>query len=132
MYCPQCKGEYRQGFTRCSDCDVELVENYVEAFRHPLARKVAVGDEYGARLWHGGDPHFYVGLLWSLSGTRRLLVMACLSIHRCPSPRGGRSLAVLGLSNLKFGFRKRTYPSQSGFSNQSRKNLRKSRPRERT
>src|SRR6185295_19187951 len=25
MYCPQCRSEYRQGFTRCSDCDVELV-----------------------------------------------------------------------------------------------------------
>ena len=26
MYCPQCKAEYRQGFTRCADCDVELVD----------------------------------------------------------------------------------------------------------
>jgi hypothetical protein len=25
MYCPQCQAEYRQGFTRCADCDVELV-----------------------------------------------------------------------------------------------------------
>jgi hypothetical protein len=25
MYCPQCKVEYRQGFTRCADCDVDLV-----------------------------------------------------------------------------------------------------------
>jgi hypothetical protein len=25
MYCPQCKAEYRQGFTRCADCDVDLV-----------------------------------------------------------------------------------------------------------
>jgi hypothetical protein len=25
MYCPQCKVEYRQGFRRCSDCDVDLV-----------------------------------------------------------------------------------------------------------
>ncbi len=25
MYCPQCGAEYREGFTRCSDCDVELV-----------------------------------------------------------------------------------------------------------
>jgi hypothetical protein len=27
MYCPQCKAEYRQGFTHCADCNVELVEN---------------------------------------------------------------------------------------------------------
>lgn len=25
MFCPECKAEYRQGFTRCSDCDVDLV-----------------------------------------------------------------------------------------------------------
>jgi hypothetical protein len=25
MYCPQCKVEYRQGFTRCADCEVDLV-----------------------------------------------------------------------------------------------------------
>lgn len=25
MFCPVCKAEYRQGFTRCADCDVELV-----------------------------------------------------------------------------------------------------------
>jgi hypothetical protein len=25
MFCPQCKAEYRDGFSRCSDCDIELV-----------------------------------------------------------------------------------------------------------
>jgi hypothetical protein len=25
MFCPQCKAEYRDGFSRCSDCDVNLV-----------------------------------------------------------------------------------------------------------
>jgi hypothetical protein len=25
MFCPRCESEYREGFTRCSDCDVELV-----------------------------------------------------------------------------------------------------------
>src|SRR5256885_8002568 len=66
MLCPQCGAEYRQGFTRCADCDVELVESYLQALRYPLAKKAAVPDKYGARLWHGDDPHFYVGLLWSL------------------------------------------------------------------
>jgi hypothetical protein len=25
MYCPNCRSEYRPGFTRCNDCDVALV-----------------------------------------------------------------------------------------------------------
>ena len=26
MYCPTCKGEYREGFTQCADCQVPLVD----------------------------------------------------------------------------------------------------------
>ena len=26
MFCPMCKAEYRPGFTRCSDCEVDLVD----------------------------------------------------------------------------------------------------------
>jgi hypothetical protein len=26
MFCPKCKVEYRPGFTRCSDCEVDLVD----------------------------------------------------------------------------------------------------------
>ncbi len=26
MFCPRCRCEYRPGFSRCADCDVELVE----------------------------------------------------------------------------------------------------------
>lgn len=29
MYCPNCKSEYRAGFTRCSDCDAGLVEQLI-------------------------------------------------------------------------------------------------------
>jgi|SRR5882724_11325627 len=25
MFCPECQSEFREGFTRCSDCDVDLV-----------------------------------------------------------------------------------------------------------
>lgn len=27
MFCPVCGDEYRPGFTRCNDCDVDLTEN---------------------------------------------------------------------------------------------------------
>lgn len=26
MYCPNCRGEYRAGFTWCKDCDIALVD----------------------------------------------------------------------------------------------------------
>jgi hypothetical protein len=26
MFCPQCRAEYRKGFSRCSDCDIPLVD----------------------------------------------------------------------------------------------------------
>jgi hypothetical protein len=26
MFCPECNAEYREGFARCSDCDVPLVD----------------------------------------------------------------------------------------------------------
>lgn len=30
MFCPQCKSEYRPGFTRCADCGVDLVDRLPE------------------------------------------------------------------------------------------------------
>jgi hypothetical protein len=31
MFCPQCKAEYRDGFVRCSDCDMALVGELPES-----------------------------------------------------------------------------------------------------
>ena len=30
LFCPRCHCEYRPGFTRCIDCDIELVESLLE------------------------------------------------------------------------------------------------------
>src|SRR5437773_4586801 len=27
MFCPQCKGEYQEGFTECADCQIPLVDD---------------------------------------------------------------------------------------------------------
>jgi hypothetical protein len=35
MFCPECKAEYRPGFTHCSDCDVDLVEELPEKEAFP-------------------------------------------------------------------------------------------------
>jgi hypothetical protein len=34
MFCPLCRQEYRPGFTRCSDCDVDLVSELSESYNH--------------------------------------------------------------------------------------------------
>lgn len=56
MYCPQCRTEYRRGFTRRSDCDAELVDQLppetaqaTEDGELPNAELVAV-DVFRSRL----------------------------------------------------------------------------------
>jgi hypothetical protein len=50
MFCPQCKAEYRQGFCRCADCDVDLVDEL--RVKQVPAASASVDD--GVRvLWRG-------------------------------------------------------------------------------
>ena len=35
MYCPSCRGEFREGFTRCEDCDENLVAELPEKVVKP-------------------------------------------------------------------------------------------------
>jgi len=56
MFCPECKAEYRQGFTRCSDCDVDLV--YSLPAESPFAsdtrgREFAGQDRELRLIWKG-------------------------------------------------------------------------------
>ena len=37
MFSPQCKAEYRPGFTHCSDCDVALVEEPPKSYPSPIS-----------------------------------------------------------------------------------------------
>jgi hypothetical protein len=43
MFCPVCKSEYREGFTKCSDCEMDLV------------RQLADDSEAKESLWAGQD-----------------------------------------------------------------------------
>ena len=60
MFCPQCKAEYRPGFTRCSDCDVELVSAL------PQTEETSSGALPSGSiqiLWEGEDLALYENLL---------------------------------------------------------------------
>lgn len=69
MICPECKAEYRPGFTRCADCDVELVWEQAEE-----AAASSTSPAYGAAepgdpnedpycsFWKGDDPRIHADL----------------------------------------------------------------------
>lgn len=52
MFCPKCGVEYRAGFTRCSDCSVDLVE------KRPahLSGDHSKSHEMPVAVWRGDDP----------------------------------------------------------------------------
>lgn len=67
MFCPQCHAEYRPGFTRCSDCDVDLVENLAEP---PEKDSSAMHSGSLVPLWEGEDLALHTILLEELEGAR--------------------------------------------------------------
>src|ERR1700676_1648838 len=61
MFCPVCKAEYRRGFTRCADCDVDLIET--------LPSEKARSEKSRAQLrtiWVGDDDAACVSLCLGL------------------------------------------------------------------
>jgi len=57
MFCPVCKAEYRLGFTRCSTCDVDLVEKLEDSqASSDAAGKAGGGCEL---LWSGNSPQLF-------------------------------------------------------------------------
>jgi Putative prokaryotic signal transducing protein len=96
MYCPQCQGEYRDGFTVCDDCGVDLVAvlapedheapDYVTAFETsesdviPVIKSVLEGAEI-PYLVEGEDlmnlfPSDMLGGIFKPSAEVRFLVTA--------------------------------------------------------
>jgi hypothetical protein len=41
VFCPECRSEYREGFTKCSDCGVDLV-SALPTERHPTPDNIAL------------------------------------------------------------------------------------------
>ncbi len=63
MFCPQCKAEYRQGFTVCADCDVPLVwqlPTSPAAFEADSpGQPPAPADDPLCAFWSGDDPRIH-------------------------------------------------------------------------
>src|SRR5256885_673212 len=64
MYCPRCKAEYRQGFTRCSDCDVDLVNEPPASASGPVeaSGQDENPDDPFCSFWRGDDPRIHAEL----------------------------------------------------------------------
>ena len=67
MFCPQCKAEYRQGFTRCADCDVDLVCEPPAAVNGlgpwgKAGARAEVSDDPFCSFWRGDDPRVHAEL----------------------------------------------------------------------
>jgi len=63
MICPACKAEYRQGFTRCADCDVELVQG-LRGTEEGASNRAPSGTL--VPLWEGQDLALHTALLEEL------------------------------------------------------------------
>ena len=51
MFCPQCKAEYRPGYRRCADCDIDLVDELSSAESEELAQRTRLTDP--CTIWIG-------------------------------------------------------------------------------
>jgi len=71
MFCPQCHCEYREGFTRCADCEVELVNEYPKGALIHNAATDGPADREDANafvaFWQGDDERIHAELCELLS-----------------------------------------------------------------
>ena len=64
MFCPVCKAEYRQGFRRCADCDVALVDvlpTQAMVTPPPVDPEDSTEDPF-CSFWKGEDPRIHTEL----------------------------------------------------------------------
>ena len=69
MCCPQCKSEFRTGFTRCADCGVDLVEHLSQDFSDEDGN-VATDSAGRQLLWSGMSSKFVGGICKALDAAK--------------------------------------------------------------
>ena len=64
MICPQCNAEYRPGFTRCADCDVDLVSEppHYELASQPHTDPGDPNEDPFCSFWKGEDARVHAEL----------------------------------------------------------------------
>ncbi len=97
MYCPQCKVEYRQGFTRCADCDVELV-NILSGAAEVSSNSMPSGKL--VPLWEGEDLALHTTLLEELEAAGIRYFDQAMSTY--PGARFGDAFPIQGMT--RFGY----------------------------
>lgn len=94
MFCPVCKAEYRSGFTRCSDCDVALVDTLGAA----NASKAALTDPEEqldtSLVWSGSDPQTFSAVRDALDWAKILHFARTQALGPIPGV-GGHLYSVL-------------------------------------
>jgi hypothetical protein len=66
MFCPICKAEYRLGFIRCSDCNVDLVERLPDD-KDDSGSPSGVDPQTSVALWEGTDVNTYAAVRMALN-----------------------------------------------------------------
>lgn len=83
MFCPQCQAEYRQGFTVCADCDVDLVHELAASPQpavpqtvSPSTSPAASSGEHLRTIWVGSRQEVCVDLCLQLQSVGILYKVA--------------------------------------------------------
>ncbi|HKV24826.1 MAG TPA: hypothetical protein VJN93_09575 [Candidatus Acidoferrum sp.] len=73
MFCPVCQAEYRDGFYRCADCDVELVHElpaHALIPSRPLEDPSISDEDPFCSFWQGDDPRIHAEICELLSNEK--------------------------------------------------------------
>ena len=62
MFCPQCRVCYRAGFTHCTDCDVDLVDELPLAQAEVFESNPGDKEDPFCAFWQGDDPRLHAEL----------------------------------------------------------------------